>query len=192
MRWCTDSARASSPPHACGNIQGVDFVIEIVKVTLVPGSISFLMTGVAVGAVLLFIPKLHRVGRWWLAALAAAYVLMATPLGAAVLQRGLGPVYPAVHSFRGCRRCADDRGPWKRCDHLRRRRARRRTSRLVRPRGRCSKGLACITCSTAPPSLRQEASSCLAFSSSRRPRSWRRSWSTWACRVITSCSTRFQ
>jgi len=88
----------SSPPHACGNIQVVNFVIEIVKVTLVPGSISFLMTGVAVGAVLLFIPKLHRVGRWWLAALAAAYVLMATPLGAAVLQRGLGPVYPAVRT----------------------------------------------------------------------------------------------
>ena len=76
----------------------MQFLIEIVKVSLVPGSISFLMTGVAIGAVLLFIPKLHRWGRWWLATLAAAYLLMATPLGTALLQRGLGPVYPSVQS----------------------------------------------------------------------------------------------
>ena len=81
----------------------MQFLIEIVKVSLVPGSISFLMTGVAIGAGLLFIPKLHRLGRWWLATLAVAYVLMATPLGAAVLQRGLGPVYPPVHSAADAR-----------------------------------------------------------------------------------------
>src|SRR5689334_8047753 len=61
------------------------------------------MTGLAIGAILLFIPKLHRWGRWWLAILAASYVFMATPLGAAVLQRGLGPVYPSVRSVSEAR-----------------------------------------------------------------------------------------
>jgi uncharacterized SAM-binding protein YcdF (DUF218 family) len=81
----------------------VEFLIEIVKVALIPGSISFLITAVVIGAILLFIPKLHRWGRWWLATLALGYLFMTTPLGAAVLRQGLGAVYPSIQNAADAR-----------------------------------------------------------------------------------------
>ncbi len=80
----------------------MDPLVEFVKSNLIPGSISFLLIGLALGVILLYAGR--RAARWgtrWLTALAILYFLLslpftahalAAPLDAGVLPLELGPI----------------------------------------------------------------------------------------------------
>jgi uncharacterized SAM-binding protein YcdF (DUF218 family) len=65
---------------------------EFFKAHLIPGSESFLLLGLALGALLLYLgERTARWGRRWLAALAAAYLALSSPLTARALESALAP-----------------------------------------------------------------------------------------------------
>ena len=64
---------------------------DFVKYSFVPGSISFLLAGLFCGVALLYVPRLRGIARAWLTVMALAYVALATPAAAVLLERGLGP-----------------------------------------------------------------------------------------------------
>jgi uncharacterized SAM-binding protein YcdF (DUF218 family) len=66
-------------------------LVDLVKYSFVPGSMSFLVAGLVVGTLLLYPERLRRVGRAWLTLLAAGYVALAMPATVVLLERGLGP-----------------------------------------------------------------------------------------------------
>jgi len=66
-------------------------VARVVKRTLIPGSITFLVAGLAIGVVLLDAgPSAGEAGRAWLTALLALYGLLSLPIVANSLVDGLG------------------------------------------------------------------------------------------------------
>jgi len=66
-------------------------VTDFVKYSFVPGSITFLLAAFLGGVPLLYLPRLRGIARAWLTLVAAAYVALATPAAAVLLERGLGP-----------------------------------------------------------------------------------------------------
>jgi uncharacterized SAM-binding protein YcdF (DUF218 family) len=60
-------------------------IAQLVKAYLVPGSPEFLLLALAGGVALLWLPALDRWGRRWLTLVAAGYMLMGLPQGAAWL-----------------------------------------------------------------------------------------------------------
>ena len=70
---------------------------EIVKAALIPGSLPFLLLGLGVGVVLLYLGKWGaRMGRRWLTALALLYMVLALPIVSNTLIGVLEPEYPPV------------------------------------------------------------------------------------------------
>jgi len=74
----------------------MDALAEFVKANLIPGSLAFLLLGLALGVILLYTGR--RMARWgkvWLTSLAALYLLLSLPLTAralaAPLDAGAGP-----------------------------------------------------------------------------------------------------
>lgn len=65
----------------------MDIVASLVKGNLVPGSPTFLLFAAAFGVLLLFLPGVRRMGRWWLALIVFAYWLLALPVFAERMQR---------------------------------------------------------------------------------------------------------
>jgi uncharacterized SAM-binding protein YcdF (DUF218 family) len=64
----------------------MDLLVEFVKANLIPGSISFLLTGLILGVIMLHAGR--RARRWglrWLTALAVLYLLLSLPVTAGVL-----------------------------------------------------------------------------------------------------------
>jgi len=81
-------------------------MLDFLKDTLRPSSISCILALLTPGVVLLFIPRLARWGRRWIAAVAAFYWLLSTPAGAGLLARTLrGPYRPlaSTDQARGAR-----------------------------------------------------------------------------------------
>jgi uncharacterized SAM-binding protein YcdF (DUF218 family) len=77
---------------------------DVVKYSLIPGSLSFLLFALSTGAVLLWVPRLRGVGRAWLTFVAIAYLVLATPAGAVAVARVLGPDPPRIRSAVDARR----------------------------------------------------------------------------------------
>jgi uncharacterized SAM-binding protein YcdF (DUF218 family) len=71
---------------------------DIVKYALIPGSLSCLLAGLAVGTICLYVPRLRGFGRAWLTAFALAYVALATPAVADRIVGGLGPESPRIET----------------------------------------------------------------------------------------------
>jgi uncharacterized SAM-binding protein YcdF (DUF218 family) len=66
-------------------------MVDFVKYSFVPGSVSFLVAGVLAGTLLLYSTRLRGLGRAWLTLLAAGYTVLALPVTVVLLERGLGP-----------------------------------------------------------------------------------------------------
>jgi uncharacterized SAM-binding protein YcdF (DUF218 family) len=66
-------------------------LVDLVKYSFVPGSVSFLLAGLLVGTALLYAARLRSLGRAWLTLLAVGYTLLAMPFSVVLLERGLGP-----------------------------------------------------------------------------------------------------
>jgi uncharacterized SAM-binding protein YcdF (DUF218 family) len=64
---------------------------DVIKYSLIPGSLSCLLAGLVVGTLCLYVPRLRGLGRGWLTALALTYLALATPAVADVIVAGLGP-----------------------------------------------------------------------------------------------------
>jgi len=69
---------------------------EIIKSGLVPGSIGFLVAGVVVGVLFLFVRRLERLARWWLMALSVLYIVLAIPVVSWSLERGRTSEYRPI------------------------------------------------------------------------------------------------
>ena len=68
----------------------MDILNRIFKLVLLPGSIQFLVVSLVIGVALLYgRDRTRRLGRYWLTALADAYLAMSLPVGADVLVVGL-------------------------------------------------------------------------------------------------------
>jgi uncharacterized SAM-binding protein YcdF (DUF218 family) len=76
----------------------MDLLLEWIKRLLIPGSVSFLLIGLAVGIILLFRQKWTAWGRRWLTALLLGYWLMSTPACAALLEDAVNGNYSALTS----------------------------------------------------------------------------------------------
>jgi uncharacterized SAM-binding protein YcdF (DUF218 family) len=77
----------------------MDRFVEFIKLYLIPGSVTFLLLAVTVGALGLFgRDRLRRWARAWLAALAVLYWLLSTPLVAGALEAALGQEYGPLGS----------------------------------------------------------------------------------------------
>jgi uncharacterized SAM-binding protein YcdF (DUF218 family) len=64
---------------------------DVVKHSLIPGSLSCLLAGLVVGTACLYVPRLRGFGRGWLTALVLLYIALATPAVADLIVGGLGP-----------------------------------------------------------------------------------------------------
>ena len=65
-------------------------IVELVKTTLIPGSIQFLIIGLIVGVLLLHgRGRVVRLGRVWVTVLATIYLILSFPVGPGVLVWGL-------------------------------------------------------------------------------------------------------
>ena len=71
---------------------------EIVKFTLVPGSMGLLLLGVVAGVAGLYVPLLERWARRWLVALCLLYVVLAMPAVSRWLERGTRPTFAQIDS----------------------------------------------------------------------------------------------
>jgi uncharacterized SAM-binding protein YcdF (DUF218 family) len=77
----------------------MDGFIQIIKDYFIPGSATFLVIGLAIGVILLYIgERTRRWGRIWLTALAVGYWIISTPLGAKALEAGLSVGYKPVEA----------------------------------------------------------------------------------------------
>jgi len=75
----------------------VDILNRIFKLVLLPGSIQFLVVSLVIGVALLYgRDRARRLGRYWLTALAAAYLAMSLPVGADVLVGGLARGFGSI------------------------------------------------------------------------------------------------
>ncbi|MGB2896209.1 MAG: YdcF family protein [Anaerolineales bacterium] len=77
----------------------MDLIAEFFKEMLVPGSTMFLMLGLIIGVILLFIGwKTEKWGKRWLLFLTLLYLLLSIPLTASLLERGLSAGYEPINS----------------------------------------------------------------------------------------------
>ncbi len=77
----------------------MDLFAEFFKEMLIPGSTMFLMIGLIIGVILLFIGwKTEKWGRRWLLFLSILYVLLSIPFAASLLERGLSVGYEPISS----------------------------------------------------------------------------------------------
>ena len=77
----------------------MDILNRIFKLALLPGSIPFLVVGLVIGVALLYgRDRARRLGRYWLPALAAAYLAMSVPVGADILVGGLARGFSSIAS----------------------------------------------------------------------------------------------
>jgi uncharacterized SAM-binding protein YcdF (DUF218 family) len=76
----------------------MDLLNGFVKAALVPGSVPFLLIGLAVGVALLHRPMRAHWGRRWLTALLIGYVALSLPAVSTALEEGLHPPYAALAS----------------------------------------------------------------------------------------------
>jgi len=77
----------------------MDLIIELIKEMLIPGSTTFLMIGLIIGVILLFIGwKTEKWGRRWLLFLSILYLLLSIPFTASLLERGLSVGYEPISS----------------------------------------------------------------------------------------------
>lgn len=77
----------------------MDILNRIFKLALLPGSIPFLVVGLVIGVALLYgRDRTRRLGRYWLTALAAAYLAMSVPVGADILVWGLARGFSSIAS----------------------------------------------------------------------------------------------
>ena len=77
----------------------MDILNRLFKLALLPGSIQFLVVGLAIGVALLYgRDRTRRLGRVWLTALSAAYLAMSVPLGADILVGGLARGFGSIVS----------------------------------------------------------------------------------------------
>jgi len=78
----------------------MDWIVELIKEMLIPGSTMFLMIGLILGVVLLFCGwKTEKWGRRWLLFLAILYLLLSIPLTASLLERGLSVGYEPISTI---------------------------------------------------------------------------------------------
>jgi len=78
----------------------MDRIAEFFKEMLIPGSIMFLMLGLIIGVILLFIGwKTEKWGKRWLLFLSILYLLLSVPLTASLLERGLSAGYEPINSL---------------------------------------------------------------------------------------------
>jgi uncharacterized SAM-binding protein YcdF (DUF218 family) len=76
-------------------------MIDFIKTALIPGSMGFLLLGLAAGLILLYAgDKTERWGRRWLLSLGAAYLALSLPATAGLLERSLGGQYARFESGR--------------------------------------------------------------------------------------------
>jgi uncharacterized SAM-binding protein YcdF (DUF218 family) len=73
-------------------------MLDFLKDHLRPSSVSFLITVLAPGTLLLFVPSMAKWGRRWLAAMLIFYLVLSTPVGAGVLARTLNGIYQPIAS----------------------------------------------------------------------------------------------
>lgn len=73
-------------------------VIDVIKSTLVPGSMGLLLIGVLAGVAGLYVPSLERWARRWLVALCLLYVVLAMPAMSWWLERGTRPTFGPIDS----------------------------------------------------------------------------------------------
>ena len=77
----------------------MDIAIELIKEMLIPGSTAFLLLGLILGVILLFIGwRTEKWGRRWLLFLSILYVLLSIPIAASLLERGLSVGYEPISS----------------------------------------------------------------------------------------------
>jgi len=77
----------------------MDLAIELIKEMLIPGSTAFLLLGLILGVILLFIGwRTEKWGRRWLLFLSILYVLLSIPIAASLLERGLSVGYEPIRS----------------------------------------------------------------------------------------------
>jgi uncharacterized SAM-binding protein YcdF (DUF218 family) len=77
----------------------MDGFLQIIKDYFIPGSATFLVIGLALGVILLYIgERTRRWGRIWLTALAIGYWIISTPLGAKALEAGLSIGYKPLEA----------------------------------------------------------------------------------------------
>lgn len=69
---------------------------DFVKGLLVPGSMTFLVVGLAGGLLLLYVPRLQAWGRRWLVVLLLMYVALGMPVVSDALQRRQGPTFASL------------------------------------------------------------------------------------------------
>ncbi|MCK5054673.1 MAG: YdcF family protein [Anaerolineales bacterium] len=77
----------------------MDLIAEFFKEMLIPGSTMFLMLGLIIGVILLFIGwKTEKWGKRWLLFLSMLYLVLSIPLTASLLERGLSAGYEPISS----------------------------------------------------------------------------------------------
>ena len=77
----------------------MDILNSVFKLALLPGSIQFLVVGLVIGVALLYgRDRARRLGRYWVTALAAAYLAMSVPVGADILVWGLARGFGSIAS----------------------------------------------------------------------------------------------
>lgn len=70
-------------------------MIDFIKTALIPGSIGFLLLGLAAGVILLYAGRRsERWGRRWMITLAVLYLVLSLPGTAGLLEQSLGGRYP--------------------------------------------------------------------------------------------------
>lgn len=77
----------------------MDSLVQVIKDFFIPGSSTFLIIAAAIGVVLLQLnQKWRKWGRIWLTSLIVFYWIIATPLGATLLEAGLSGRYAPIES----------------------------------------------------------------------------------------------
>lgn len=80
----------------------MEFILQIIKEYFIPGSATFLVFGLAIGVILLYVKERGRHwGRIWLTVLAVGYWIISTPLGAKALEAGLSVGYKPLETSQG-------------------------------------------------------------------------------------------
>ena len=75
----------------------MELIAEFFKEMLIPGSTMFLMVGLIIGVILLFIGwRTEKWGKRWLLFLTILYLLLSVPLVASLLERGLSSGYEPI------------------------------------------------------------------------------------------------
>ena len=90
-------------------------MLDFLKENLRPGHMAAALMLLTPGTVMLFVPRLSRWGRRWIAAVVVFYLVLSSPMGSGLLVRTLsGPYQPiaspaACSRWRGCSICSTAR-----------------------------------------------------------------------------------